>query len=115
MGDFEPRMDKWGEREVSGWFADLGDAIVNKGRTKRDRRRAKRAAERRARWKKSVLRRWLHRLLFLFVLFVAWVLIWTKLNHGVFILPATAQLSEFLSLCLLSDGLLIVYDCGRLL
>jgi|GEM_PF-6294409 len=34
MGDFEPRMDKWGEHEISGLAADFKDAIVNKGRVR---------------------------------------------------------------------------------
>lgn len=83
MGDFEPRMDKWGEREVSSLAHQLKDSIVNKGRQEKDRRRAKRAAEhraaRRTKWRHSALRRWLHRLIVIVALIAAWVFAWSEL------------------------------------
>ena len=72
MGDFESRMDKWGEHEVSSWAADFKDAIVNKGRVQRERKAAHKRAMRRARWKRSWLgrftewvKRWVLRLIML--------------------------------------------------
>jgi hypothetical protein len=76
-------LGKWGEREVSSLAHQLKDDIVNKGKLERDRKRAKRAAERRAtrstKWKKSTFRRWLLRLLILAALVSFWFLVWSEL------------------------------------
>lgn len=87
MGDFEPRMDKWRSGPV---VEDLGlqfkDAILNKNRLEQERRAATREAQRRARWKRSLLGRflsWVWRmigmalatvtlLLIPFILFLGW-------------------------------------------
>lgn len=71
MGDFEPRMDKWGENLFSPLARDAKDAIVNKGRLEREHRRAAKLAVRRARWKRSRLGRILSKIAFLFWLSVA--------------------------------------------
>ncbi|WFE92639.1 hypothetical protein K1718_27455 (plasmid) [Roseibium porphyridii] len=47
MSDFEPRMDKWSSGSaVNSLGLQFRDSIENKGRTKRNRRRARKAAER---------------------------------------------------------------------
>ncbi len=89
MGDFDPRMAKWGEREVSGLFSDLGDAIFNKGRVERERKAAARRAAKRARWKRSRLGRftswvwmWIMRLFALAIMIVALRVLWGFIQVG---------------------------------
>jgi len=89
MGDFEPRMDKWGEREFSSWGNDFKDAIFNKGRLERERKHAARKAAKRARWERSRLGRftswvwmWIGRLLALAILIVALRALWGMFQIG---------------------------------
>jgi hypothetical protein len=76
-------MDKWRSGES---FEHVGigfkDALLNKGRVERERKRTAKKAARKARWKKSKARTWMWRAVGFFALFVVWGIIANALGWG---------------------------------
>jgi hypothetical protein len=74
MDKFEPHQNNRGKHAVESWGADFKDAVFNNEQMEREPKHKRRRAAKKNHWKKSVLRRWLWRLVWLFFLLIAWAI-----------------------------------------
>ena len=73
-------MEKWRSSEsVEQLGLSFKDALFNRGRLERERKRAAKRAARQARWKQSATRKWMWRIVWFFVVLMIWAGIMKKL------------------------------------
>lgn len=74
-------MEKWRSSEsVERLGMSFSDALFNRGRVERERRRAAKRAARQARWKQSATRKWMWRIIWFGIVLMVWVTIMNELG-----------------------------------